>query len=144
MFFRKLRRRSGTRQQFDRQKIMACRWNKMICAKGAGESAFQPKRAAKNGSWKASIVICATNKVASVDRSGDQDNPLGSKHCQMREFDRDLIRGGHYGQPSYEPRQKAGHMAALTNAAIRDEKSLPTRSRPHMTRSGHSPKSNVS
>lgn len=38
----------------------------MICAKGAGESAFQPKRAAKNGSWKASIVICATNKVASV------------------------------------------------------------------------------
>ena len=38
----------------------------MICAKGAGKSAFQPKRAAKNGSWKASIVICATNKVASV------------------------------------------------------------------------------
>ena len=38
----------------------------MICAKGAGELAFQPKRAAKNGSWKASIVICATNKVASV------------------------------------------------------------------------------
>jgi len=66
MFFSKLRRRCGTRQQFDRQKIMACRWNKMICAKGAGESAFQPKRAAKNGSWKASIVICATNKVASV------------------------------------------------------------------------------
>ncbi|KAG0505945.1 MAG: hypothetical protein Udaeo_06860 [Candidatus Udaeobacter sp.] len=35
----------------------------------------------------------------------------------MREFDRDLIRGGHYGQRSYEPRQKAGHMAAPTNAA---------------------------
>src|SRR5882757_8167155 len=39
----------------------------------------------------------------------------------MREFDRDLIRGGHYGQPSYEPRQKAGHMAAPTNAAKREE-----------------------
>src|SRR5258707_13290726 len=39
----------------------------------------------------------------------------------MREFDRDLIRGGHYGQRSYEPRQKAGHMAAPTNAAKREE-----------------------
>jgi hypothetical protein len=36
-------------------------------------------------------------------------------------FDRDLIRGGHYGQRSYEPRQKAGHMAAPTNAAKREE-----------------------
>jgi len=35
----------------------------------------------------------------------------------MREFDRDLIRGGHYGQRSREPHQKAGHMAAPTNAA---------------------------
>ena len=50
-----------------------------------------------------------------------RDNPLGSKHCQMREFDRDLIRGGHYGQRSCEPRQKAGHMAAPTNAAEREE-----------------------
>jgi hypothetical protein len=41
----------------------------------------------------------------------------------MREFDRDLIRGGHYGQRSYEPRQKAGHMAAPTNAAKREESS---------------------
>src|SRR5258708_30649916 len=39
----------------------------------------------------------------------------------MREFDRDLIRGGHYGQRSHEPRQKAGHMAAPTNAAKREE-----------------------
>jgi hypothetical protein len=41
----------------------------------------------------------------------------------MREFDRDLIRGGHYGQRSHEPRQKAGHMAAPTNAAKREESS---------------------
>jgi hypothetical protein len=46
---------------------------------------------------------------------------LWSRHCQMREFDRDLIRGGHYGQRSYEPRQKAGHRAAPTNAAKREE-----------------------
>ena len=39
----------------------------------------------------------------------------------MREFDRDLIRGGHYGQRSHQPRQKAGHMAAPTNAAKREE-----------------------
>ena len=26
-------------------------------------------------------------------------------HCRMRAFDRDLIRGGHYGQRSCEPHQ---------------------------------------
>ncbi len=36
--------------------------------------------------------------------AGDQDNPLGPEHCRMRAFDRDLIRGGHYGQRSCEPR----------------------------------------
>jgi hypothetical protein len=35
----------------------------------------------------------------------------------MRAFDRDLIRGGHYGQRSCEPRKQAEHMAAPTNAA---------------------------
>jgi hypothetical protein len=35
----------------------------------------------------------------------------------MRAFDRDLIRGGHYGQRSREPRNQAEHMAAPTNAA---------------------------
>jgi len=35
----------------------------------------------------------------------------------MRPFDRDLIRGGHYGQRSCEPHPKAEHMAAPTNAA---------------------------
>jgi len=35
----------------------------------------------------------------------------------MRAFDRDLIRGGHYGQRPREPRSKAEHMAAPTNAA---------------------------
>ena len=38
-------------------------------------------------------------------------------HSRMRAFDRDLIRGGHYGQRSCEPHLKADHMAALTNAA---------------------------
>jgi hypothetical protein len=35
----------------------------------------------------------------------------------MRVIDRDLIRGGHYGQRSCEPRLKAEHMGAPTNAA---------------------------
>ena len=35
----------------------------------------------------------------------------------MRGIDRDLIRGGHYGQRSCEPHPKAEHMAAPTNAA---------------------------
>jgi hypothetical protein len=35
----------------------------------------------------------------------------------MRACDRDLIRGGHYGQRSCEPHAKAEHMAAPTNAA---------------------------
>src|SRR5580658_4588563 len=36
----------------------------------------------------------------------------------MRAFDRDLIRGAHYGQRSCEPHTKAEHMAAPTNAAL--------------------------
>jgi hypothetical protein len=35
----------------------------------------------------------------------------------MRIIDRDLIRGGHYGQRSREPQKQAEHMAAPTNAA---------------------------
>ena len=35
----------------------------------------------------------------------------------MRAYDRDLIRGGHYGQRPRVPRSKAEHMAAPTNAA---------------------------
>jgi hypothetical protein len=38
-------------------------------------------------------------------------------HCRMRVFDRDLIRGGHYGQRSCEPHLKAEHMAAPTKPA---------------------------
>jgi len=34
----------------------------------------------------------------------------------MRAFDRDLIRGGHYGQRPGVPHSKAEHMAAPTNA----------------------------
>ena len=45
-------------------------------------------------------------------------------HCyRMRVFDRDLIRGGHYGQRSCEPHLKAEHMAAPTNAAKRKKSS---------------------
>ena len=35
----------------------------------------------------------------------------------MRAFDRDLIRGGHYGQRPRVPRLKAEHMAAPTKLA---------------------------
>ena len=38
-------------------------------------------------------------------------------HCRMRVIDRDLIRGGHYGQRPCVPHSKAEHMAAPTNAA---------------------------
>jgi hypothetical protein len=38
-------------------------------------------------------------------------------HGRVRGIDRDLIRGGHYGQRSYEPHTKAEHMAAPTKAA---------------------------
>ena len=45
-------------------------------------------------------------------------------HCLECELvGRDLIRGGHYGQRSCEPRQKAEHMAAPTNAAKREDSS---------------------
>jgi hypothetical protein len=42
-------------------------------------------------------------------------------HCRMRAIDRDLIREGHYGQRSCEPRKQAEHMAAPTNAAYVQE-----------------------
>jgi hypothetical protein len=38
-------------------------------------------------------------------------------HNRMRAFDRDLIRGGHYGQRSCEPHLQAEHMAAPTKPA---------------------------
>jgi len=38
-------------------------------------------------------------------------------HGRVRGIDRDLIRGGHYGQRSYEPHTKAELMAAPTKAA---------------------------
>ena len=46
----------------------------------------------------------------------------------MRPIDRDLIRGGHYGQRSREPHQQAEHMAAPTNAAL--VKKAPANSEP--------------
>src|SRR5262249_58729671 len=50
-----------------------------------------------------------------------QDNPLSPMHGRMRAIDRDLIREGHYGQRSCEPRKQAEHMAAPTNAAYVQE-----------------------
>ena len=38
-------------------------------------------------------------------------------HRRMRAYDRDLIRGGHYGQRPRVPHLKAEHMAAPTKAA---------------------------
>ena len=38
-------------------------------------------------------------------------------HCRMRAIDRDLIRGGHYGQRTCEPHKQAEHMAAPTKTA---------------------------
>jgi hypothetical protein len=38
-------------------------------------------------------------------------------HSRMRASDRDLIREGHYGQRSCEPRKQAEHMAAPTKPA---------------------------
>jgi hypothetical protein len=52
-------------------------------------------------------------------------------HRRMRAVDRDLIRGGHYGQRSCEPHLKAEHMAAPTKPATR-RFFLLTGSRPHM------------
>ena len=48
---------------------------------------------------------------------GDQDNPLVPLHCRMRVYDRDLIRGGYYGQRSCEPHPASKHMAAPTSGA---------------------------
>src|SRR6516165_7760493 len=83
------------------------------------------------------MKVGKTNSTYSrAGRSGDQDNPLVPLHSRMRGFDRDLIRGKHYGQRSCEPRLKAEHMAAPTKSATR-RFFLPTRSRPHMAQSGH-------
>jgi len=46
-------------------------------------------------------------------------------HSRMRAFDRDLIRGGHYGQRSCEPHKQAEHMAAPTKPARDDSPCQP-------------------
>src|SRR5215813_13916829 len=48
----------------------------------------------------------------SIWRSGQPTCAIASR---MRGFDRDLIRGRHYGQRSCEPHKQAEHMAAPTN-----------------------------
>ena len=53
-------------------------------------------------------------QIRSIRRSGQ---PISASASRMRVFDRDLIRGGHYGQRSCEPHQQAEHMAAPTKSA---------------------------
>ena len=45
-------------------------------------------------------------------------------HRRMRASDRDLIRGGRYGQRPRVPHEQAEHMAAPTNAAANVKKVL--------------------
>src|SRR5215813_10438606 len=78
----------------------------------------------------------ANSTSCRTGRSGDQDNPLSPMHGRMRAIDRDLIREGHYGQRSWEPRKQAGHMTAPDQCCSSVRKFLPRR-RPHMTQSGH-------
>ena len=58
----------------------------------------------KNDAADAEAICEAVTRQCRAGRSGDQDNPHVPVHRRMRAFDRDLIRGGHYGQRSCEPR----------------------------------------
>jgi len=49
-------------------------------------------------------IVPKQHSSGGAGRSGDQDNPIAPTHCRMRVIDRDLIRGGHYGRRSCEPR----------------------------------------
>ena len=53
-----------------------------------------------------------------------------SHYDQMLVFGRDLIRRGHYGQQSCEPKLKAEHMAASTNAAHEEHQFAAIRTAP--------------
>jgi hypothetical protein len=55
----------------------------------------------------------------------------------MRAFDRDLIRGGHYGLRPHVPRLKAEHMAAPTKAA--NVKKVLANSKPSTTKQLNAP-----
>jgi hypothetical protein len=63
---------------------------------------------------------CSNNKL---ERDGDSKKShrslkyLAEKLARRFFRYRDLIRGGHYGQRSCEPRQRAEHMAAPTSDA---------------------------
>ena len=56
-------------------------------------------------------------------------------HRRMRAYDRDLIRGGHYGQRPRVPHLKAEHMAAPTKPAS-VKKALANSEPSHMAQSG--------
>src|SRR5258705_13840096 len=58
----------------------------------------------------------------SIRRSGQPTRAIALSNARVWW---DLIRGGHYGQRSGEPHYKAGHMAAPTNAAKREESPCP-------------------
>src|SRR5262245_23108543 len=55
----------------------------------------------------------ANSTQCRAGRSGDQDNPQVPPHGRMRAFDRDLIRGGHYGQRSWERRGRLSQSRPL-------------------------------
>ena len=76
---------------------------------GVNEIALDTRRDVKVGGRTA-------RNAAPVDPAIRTTHNVPSHH-RMRAFDRDLIRGGHYGQRSCEPHLKAEHMAAPTNAA---------------------------
>jgi hypothetical protein len=56
-----------------------------------------------------------------IERNAAQSTPYWPARVvppkRAPNVDRNLIRGGHYGQRSCEPRKQAEHMAAPTNAA---------------------------
>jgi hypothetical protein len=60
-------------------------------------SALQPARDATACSLMRHSIGAEPGAARSSIRPGDQDNPHVPVHCRMRAFDRDLIRGGHYG-----------------------------------------------
>src|SRR5262249_39702578 len=82
-------------------------------AGGVNEIAPANRRDVKVGKGKQHVM-----QNRSIWRSGQPTFPHAWSNAG---YDRDLIREGHYGQRSCEPRKQAEHMAAPTNAAYVQE-----------------------
>ena len=63
---------------------------------------------------------CEPSSLIGILPDGWRRLPDGT-HGQDGAFDRDLIRGGHYGQRSCEPHLKAKHMALFDVPKVRLE-----------------------